>query len=69
MLRHDAATAAEAAAFDQALKPRPIGLSRVVFHGHAAPGRVSNGTAYARFKPQLLLHAEVIEFFKEISDF
>ena len=69
MLRHDAATAAETAAFDQALKPRPIGLGRVVFHGHAAPRRVCSGPAYAGFMPQLLLHAEVIEFFKEISDF
>ena len=69
MLRHDAATAAETAAFDQALKPRPIGLRRVVFHGHAAPRGVCSGPAYAGFMPQLLLHAEVIEFFKEISDF
>lgn len=69
MLRHDAATAAETAAFDQALKPRPIGLRRVVFHGHAAPRGVCSGSAYAGFMPQLLLHAEVIEFFKEISDF
>ena len=62
------ATAAETAAFDQALKPRPIGLRRVVFHGHAAPRGVCSGPAYAGFMPQLLLHAEVIEFFKEISD-